>query len=83
MSGGKNLSEPSTPHDLLMTGHEDGTVRFWDASTISLKFLYKLTTACAFVTEADHADAGAGETEGEWPPFRKVRLSAQYRFERI
>ncbi len=72
MSGGKNLSEPSTPHDLLMTGHEDGTVRFWDASTISLRFLYKLTTAGAFVTEADHADAGAGETEGEWPPFRKV-----------
>ncbi|XP_022084942.1 lethal(2) giant larvae protein homolog 1-like isoform X4 [Acanthaster planci] len=72
MNGGKNLAELPTPHDLLMTGHEDGTVRFWDASTVSLKFLYKLSTAQAFVTEADHADAGVGETEGEWPPFRKV-----------
>ncbi|XP_038069031.1 LLGL scribble cell polarity complex component 2-like isoform X3 [Patiria miniata] len=72
MNGGKNLAELPTPHDLLMTGHEDGTVRFWDASTVSLRFLYKLSTAQAFLTDAEHADAGAGETEGEWPPFRKV-----------
>ena len=61
-------------HDLLLTGHEDGTIRFWDASTISLKFLYKLDTQNLFVTDADaNGQAGAGDEEEEWPPFRKVR----------
>ncbi len=60
-------------HDLLLTGHEDGTIRFWDASTISLKFLYKLDTANLFDTDADANGQAAADGEEEWPPFRKVR----------
>ncbi|XP_072044717.1 LLGL scribble cell polarity complex component 2-like [Amphiura filiformis] len=74
LNGGRNLAEPPMHHDLLLTGHEDGTIRFWDASTISLKFLYKLDTSNLFLTDAD-ANGQAGGADGEedeWPPFRKV-----------
>lgn len=31
--------------ELLLTGHEDGTIRFWDAGSVSLTPLYKFNTA--------------------------------------
>uniref|UniRef100_A0A8C1XEA9 LLGL scribble cell polarity complex component 1 n=1 Tax=Cyprinus carpio TaxID=7962 RepID=A0A8C1XEA9_CYPCA len=52
--------------------HEDGTVRFWDASGVSLKPLYKLSTANIFQTDGDHNDSLTQAGEEEWPPFRKV-----------
>ncbi|KAH0632032.1 hypothetical protein JD844_020056 [Phrynosoma platyrhinos] len=52
--------------------HEDGTVRFWDASGVSLKPLYKLGTANIFQTDCDHTDSLNQSCEEEWPPFRKV-----------
>ena len=54
---------------MLLTGHEDGTVMFWEAGGVTMKLLYKLGTAAFF---------GEGEMpppdndEDEWPPFRKV-----------
>lgn len=53
--------------------HEDGTVRFWDASGVSLKPLYKLGTASIFQTDCEHNDSLNQAGEEEWPPFRKVR----------
>uniref|UniRef100_A0A673ILY7 Lethal(2) giant larvae protein homolog 1-like n=1 Tax=Sinocyclocheilus rhinocerous TaxID=307959 RepID=A0A673ILY7_9TELE len=50
----------------------DGTVRFWDASGVSLKPLYKLSTANIFQTDCDHNDSLTQAGEEEWPPFRKV-----------
>uniref|UniRef100_A0A672NHN5 Lethal giant larvae homologue 2 domain-containing protein n=1 Tax=Sinocyclocheilus grahami TaxID=75366 RepID=A0A672NHN5_SINGR len=58
------------PHALCC--HEDGTVRFWDASGVSLKPLYKLSTANIFQTDCDHNDSLTQAGEEEWPPFRKV-----------
>uniref|UniRef100_A0A8C2GHG2 LLGL scribble cell polarity complex component 2 n=1 Tax=Cyprinus carpio TaxID=7962 RepID=A0A8C2GHG2_CYPCA len=58
--------------DLLLTGHEDGTVRFWDASGVCLYPMYKLSTAGVFLTDADPNDNMNQGSEGEWPPFRKV-----------
>lgn len=52
--------------------HEDGTVRFWDASGVCLSPMYKLSTAGVFHTDADPNDNMNQSTEGEWPPFRKV-----------
>lgn len=52
--------------------HEDGTVRFWDASGVCLYPIYKLSTAGVFHTDADPNDNMNQGTEGEWPPFRKV-----------
>ena len=55
-----------------MCRHEDGTVRFWDASGVCLYPMYKLSTAGVFHTDADPNDNMNQGTEGEWPPFRKV-----------
>lgn len=57
--------------------HEDGTVRFWDASGVSLKPLYKLGTANIFQTDCEHNDSLNQAGEEEWPPFRKVRAPGQ------
>lgn len=61
----------STPAFPLLR-HEDGTVRFWDASGVSLKPLYKLGTAHIFQMDCEHNDSLNQSYEEEWPPFRKV-----------
>ncbi|XP_055877126.1 lethal(2) giant larvae protein homolog 1 isoform X2 [Biomphalaria glabrata] len=71
INGGKNLVTPSVSKDLLLTGHEDGTVRFWDASNSSLRLIYKLSTAPVFGVQ-DHTSDSHTPEEEEWPPFRKV-----------
>lgn len=60
--------------------HEDGTVRFWDASGVALTPIYKLSTANVFHTDCDPCDDlqdssndADMQQEEEWPPFRKVR----------
>lgn len=63
--------------DILLTGHEDGTVQFWDASTVSLQLLYKLSTAQLFVSE-DLGGEGAAAEDDDWPPFRKAGLFDPY-----
>uniref|UniRef100_A0A8B9LAB9 LLGL scribble cell polarity complex component 1 n=1 Tax=Astyanax mexicanus TaxID=7994 RepID=A0A8B9LAB9_ASTMX len=70
--GGKNLAPDPKQQELMLTGHEDGTVRFWDASGVSLRPLYKLSTANIFQTDCDHNDSLTQAGEEEWPPFRKV-----------
>ncbi|XP_045923961.1 LLGL scribble cell polarity complex component 2 isoform X2 [Micropterus dolomieu] len=72
ITGGKNLAPDPPQRDLLLTGHEDGTVRFWDASGVCLHPMYKLGTAGVFHTDADPNDNMNQGTEGDWPPFRKV-----------
>ncbi|NWY02947.1 L2GL1 protein, partial [Nothoprocta ornata] len=72
INGGKNLAQEPTQRGLLLTGHEDGTVRFWDASGVSLRPLYKLGTANVFQTDCEHNDSLNQAGEEEWPPFRKV-----------
>ncbi|XP_034750300.1 lethal(2) giant larvae protein homolog 1 [Etheostoma cragini] len=77
--GGKNLAPPPKQQELLLTGHEDGTVRFWDASGVALTPMYKLSTANVFHTDCDPCDDPQDasddpdlQQEEEWPPFRKV-----------
>uniref|UniRef100_A0A672N6I7 LLGL scribble cell polarity complex component 2 n=1 Tax=Sinocyclocheilus grahami TaxID=75366 RepID=A0A672N6I7_SINGR len=72
INGGQNFAPDPPQRDLLLTGHEDGTVRFWDASGVCLYPMYKLSTAGAFLTDADPNDNMNQGSEGEWPPFRKV-----------
>ncbi|XP_048847305.1 lethal(2) giant larvae protein homolog 1 isoform X3 [Brienomyrus brachyistius] len=76
ISGGNSFASAPKQKDLLLTGHEDGTVRFWDASGMSLTPLYKLSTASVFQTDGDHSNSSAQEEE--WPPFRKVGLFDPY-----
>ncbi|PWA21797.1 hypothetical protein CCH79_00018878, partial [Gambusia affinis] len=72
ITGGQNLAPDPPQRDLLLTGHEDGTVRFWDASGVCLYPLYKLSTAAVFNADADLNDNMSQSAEGDWPPFRKV-----------
>ncbi|XP_033022505.1 lethal(2) giant larvae protein homolog 1 isoform X3 [Lacerta agilis] len=72
INGGRNLAQEPTQRGLLLTGHEDGTVRFWDASGVSLKPLYRLGTANIFQTDCEHNDSLNQSCEEDWPPFRKV-----------
>ncbi|WAQ96727.1 L2GL1-like protein [Mya arenaria] len=71
VTGGTPQTIDSFTRDLLLTGHEDGSVRFWDASTSCLQFLYRLTTSTIFHVDVQSPDSN-GEMEEEWPPFRKV-----------
>ncbi|XP_069961369.1 syntaxin-binding protein 5 isoform X2 [Cherax quadricarinatus] len=34
--------------EMIITGHADGSIKFWDASSVSLQVLYKLKTAKVF-----------------------------------
>lgn len=57
--------------ELLLTGHEDGTVRFWNASNVALTPIYKYNSSILF--NGEHLDAlEIVEEEEEWPPFRKI-----------
>lgn len=71
INGGNIVGAESLTKDILLTGHEDGTVRFWDASGTSMSLLYKLSTASLFNVDI-HGEQNSGEVEEEWPPFRKV-----------
>lgn len=68
ITGGVNEFETPETHHLLLTGHEDGSVRFWDASGVTLSHLYTIHTSHIFVSE----DGEPPVEEEEWPPFRKV-----------
>uniref|UniRef100_A0A8C0X662 LLGL scribble cell polarity complex component 2 n=1 Tax=Castor canadensis TaxID=51338 RepID=A0A8C0X662_CASCN len=72
ITGGRNLAQEPSQRGLLLTGHEDGTVRFWDASGVALRPLYKLSTAGLFQMDCEHADSLGQAAEDDWPPFRKV-----------
>nr|KAF6456789.1 LLGL scribble cell polarity complex component 1 [Rousettus aegyptiacus] len=78
ITGGQNLAQEPSQRGLLLTGHEDGTVRFWDASGVALRPLYKLSTAGLFQTDCEHADSLAQAAEDDWPPFRKKVVLCKY-----
>ncbi|XP_032473203.1 LLGL scribble cell polarity complex component 2 isoform X1 [Phocoena sinus] len=72
IDGGTSLAPAPPQRDLLLTGHEDGTVRFWDASGVCLRLLYKLSTVRVFLTDTDPNESLSAQGEDEWPPLRKV-----------
>ncbi|XP_055994026.1 LLGL scribble cell polarity complex component 2 [Sorex fumeus] len=72
INGGTSLAPTPPQRDLLLTGHEDGTVRFWDASGVCLRLLYKLSTVRVFLTDSEPGDSLPAPSEDEWPPLRKV-----------
>ncbi|XP_025906103.1 syntaxin-binding protein 5-like isoform X1 [Nothoprocta perdicaria] len=45
--GAWNLGAQTYP-EIIITGHADGSVKFWDASAITLQMLYKLKTSKVF-----------------------------------
>ncbi|KAK9303163.1 hypothetical protein QLX08_005108 [Tetragonisca angustula] len=66
-------SENNKSKELLLTGHEDGTVRFWNATDVVLTLLYKFNTSVLFTGEhLDVLEQPSEDDENEWPPFRKL-----------
>ncbi|XP_044758533.1 lethal(2) giant larvae protein isoform X2 [Coccinella septempunctata] len=65
--------------ELLLTGHEDGTVRFWNAGGVTLTPIYKFSSSQFFVGDVfDEVSPDAEDMEEEWPPFRKTGIFDPY-----
>uniref|UniRef100_A0A8C7G1G1 Syntaxin-binding protein 5-like n=1 Tax=Oncorhynchus kisutch TaxID=8019 RepID=A0A8C7G1G1_ONCKI len=66
VSGGTWTLGSQTYPEIIVTGHADGTVKFWDASAITLQMLYKLKTSKVF-EKPKAGDGRAGELVEEDP----------------
>lgn len=65
-----NTTTTNTYHkDILLTGHEDGSVRFWDVTNMSMQLIYRFKSADYFQTDCVPQE---DNDEENWPPFRKV-----------
>ncbi|XP_046810006.1 lethal(2) giant larvae protein [Lucilia cuprina] len=67
-------------YEILLTGHEDGSVKFWDCTGVVLKPIYNFKTASLFGHE-NHDDLPAENSEPldeSEPPFRKAGLFDPY-----
>lgn len=65
--------------DLLLTGHEDGSVRLWDAASVAMLPLYKFSSARILCGEDEDDDIPRDpdadeQDQDEWPPFKKVKF---------
>lgn len=81
VDGGKLLcSKGAQPkRELLLTGHEDGTVRFWDAGGVTLTPIYKFGTSQFFSgDDLEEVHPDPEDLEEEWPPFRKTGVFDPY-----
>ena len=74
ITGGECVSPPAGPKDLFITGHEDGSVRFWGTSGSGMKLLAKFSLNTLFRSDDDEPLDGHQDDDEEWPPFRKVVL---------
>ena len=67
-------------NDILITGHEDGSILFWDASDCNLHHVLTISSRKYFVAtdsdiapiDGDDVSPDADADGSEWPPFRKV-----------
>ncbi|XP_037012709.2 syntaxin-binding protein 5 isoform X3 [Artibeus jamaicensis] len=64
--GNWGLGAQSYP-EIIITGHADGSVKFWDASAITLQVLYKLKTAKVFEKSRSKDDKPNTEIVDEDP----------------
>jgi len=69
---GGTTAEVKRERELLITGHEDGSVRFWDSTGSCLTFLCKFSSSVLFSSDEMAGDHSRDEDDEEWPPFRKV-----------
>ncbi|XP_072301264.1 syntaxin-binding protein 5-like isoform X2 [Eucyclogobius newberryi] len=62
VSGGTWTLGSHTYPEIIVTGHADGSIKFWDASAITLQMLYKMKTSKVF-------EKPKGGDSGEDDPF--------------
>jgi len=78
--GGSLPGTGDKSHNLLITGHEDGTVRFWGLMGAIMTPLSTFKSSKFFKVDDmdDDEDRIDEEDEDEWPPFRKVGMFDPY-----
>ncbi|CAL1266431.1 unnamed protein product [Larinioides sclopetarius] len=70
IKGGKVIADNNVVNNILVTGHENGCVKIWNATSTSLQLMYTFHTSQVFVTY--EGDEEKDEAVEEWPPFRKI-----------
>ncbi|XP_038584796.1 syntaxin-binding protein 5 isoform X3 [Micropterus salmoides] len=67
ISGGNWGQGTQSYPEIIITGHADGTIKFWDASALMLQVLYKLKTAKVFERARGKEDKSSTEIVEEDP----------------
>ncbi|KAM6986081.1 syntaxin-binding protein 5-like isoform 12-T12 [Aplochiton taeniatus] len=73
VSGGTWTLGSQTYPEIIITGHADGSIKFWDASAITLQMLYKLKTSKVF--EKPKPSEGRAADLAEEDPFAVQMVS--------
>ncbi|XP_036396932.1 syntaxin-binding protein 5-like isoform X3 [Megalops cyprinoides] len=73
VSGGTWTLGAQTYPEIIITGHADGSIKFWDATAITLQMLYKLKTSKVF--EKPKAGEGRGAEMVEEDPYAVQMVS--------
>ncbi|KAK5887019.1 hypothetical protein CesoFtcFv8_017996 [Champsocephalus esox] len=74
ISGGSWGRGTQSYPEVIVTGHADGSIKFWDASALMLQVLYKLKTAKVFERSRRSEEKGGSEMVDE-DPFAIQTLS--------
>ncbi|XP_061092283.1 syntaxin-binding protein 5-like isoform X5 [Conger conger] len=73
LSGGTWTLGAQTYPEIIITGHADGSIKFWDATAITLQMLYKLKTSKVF--EKPKAGEGRGVDLADEDPYAVQMIS--------
>lgn len=65
-------------YEILLTGHEDGSVKFWDCTGVVLEPLLHFKTAPLFGDDLDDFHENHEKLNDSEPPFRKAGLFDPY-----
>lgn len=66
-------------HEILLTGHEDGSVKFWDCTGVVLKPIYHFKTSTLFgLSDLDQPAENSEPLDDSEPPFRKAGIFDPY-----
>ena len=75
VQGGSVVEGDAGEETIVITGHEDGSVKFWISSNNLMTHLTTFDTKLYFKSDDDFdddIDRDPDEDEDEWPPFKKV-----------
>ncbi|XP_058248505.1 syntaxin-binding protein 5-like isoform X8 [Hemibagrus wyckioides] len=74
VSGGTWTLGSQTYPEIIITGHADGSIKFWDATAITLQMLYKLKTSKVF-EKAKGSEGGRSAELVEEDPYAVQMVS--------
>uniref|UniRef100_A0A672KVX7 Syntaxin-binding protein 5-like n=1 Tax=Sinocyclocheilus grahami TaxID=75366 RepID=A0A672KVX7_SINGR len=74
VSGGTWAVGSQTYPEIIITGHADGSIKFWDATAITLQMLYKLKTSKVF-EKPKSGDVGRSAELVEEDPYAVQMIS--------